>query len=316
MEDKDFVACQICGHKAKTINHLHLRIHGISVADYLKKFPSAKVICETSLAVRNQKLKGRKITWASKISTAVKKSWTEDRFQGRTGVPLSASSRKKLSLKLQGHLVSESTREKIGLSGMGRTPWNTGMTKDTDGSGRMLSISRKVAEWNKKHMTAEMRSRISQSVKKKYANGMPVPNSRVGFREDLAMSFRSSWEANYARFLKHTDKPILYETDRFVLNRDGTIESVYVTDFKMAENRYIEIKGHAESSSTWTCQCSRCQRDKNKMRLMSVQHPHVVIEIFGKKEYGELKTAYSKVVPNWETITKPKRQKVPDAPAR
>jgi len=51
----------------------------------------------------------------------------------------------------------------------------------------------------------------------KYANGMKIPNAKNGYRYDIKMSFRSSWEANYARILKFNDDPIIYEEKRYVL---------------------------------------------------------------------------------------------------
>ena len=55
---------------------------------------------------------------------------------------------------------------------------------------------------------------------------MKIPNSSNGYRNDLGMSFRSSWEANYARILKHKGKKIIYEQDRFPIYEDDEIKDM------------------------------------------------------------------------------------------
>ncbi|MFW6130476.1 MAG: hypothetical protein ACOC56_04755 [Atribacterota bacterium] len=280
------VECQICGKKLKSINHLHLRKHNITFDKYLEKFPDAETCSMDVKRSRSDSLKGREIHWKEKISKSNKKSWKKNPNQGRTGCPLSEESKKILSEKMMGHEVSEETRKKIGETSLGRTPWNRGLTKRDDE--RLVSVSEKVREYNL-NMPEETRGKISRTLKENYANGMKVPNSKIGFRKDLQMSFRSSWEANYARYLLSKGEEVIYEEDRFRLyDAEGNLEKVYVTDFKIGKNKYIEIKGHCSSSDDWDCNCSRCIRDKDKMRMMDEQYPEVEIFLIGKKEYREL----------------------------
>jgi len=297
MED---VVCMICGRHFDAINHLHLRKHNISVGEYVEQFPNASLSSSTMLKNRSKSLKGKKRTeeWKRKISESNKASWKQNPKQGRTGRALSKKSKKALSEKLQGHSVSNETRRKIGIAGLGREPWNKGLTKDDDS--RLKSVSKKVRAWNQVAMTAEKRQQISQTLKQKYAAGMPIPNSKIGMRKDLGMSFRSTWEANFARILKFQSKKIIYEQDRFtLLSEDGTIECVYTPDFRISDSEYIEIKGHADSFIDWTCDCSRCKRDKNKHKLMDEQYPNISIHIVGKKEYRQF-ALYYKGLDCWE----------------
>ena len=290
------IPCQVCGKKFKQIHHRHVKRHGLTIEQYKSKFPDAPINSEASSNRRRQAVIGREITWADKISAGVKKSWDENAFQGRTGIPLGEESRNKLSEKLKGHEVSEETRVKIGLAGLGRTPWNKDLTKDDDD--RLLSVSEKIREWNKEHMTPDMRQKISQSLKRRYANGMKIPHSKGSKRKDLNRYFRSTWEANYARILNYNNVEWEYETKHFSLLDDGEIVAVYTPDFWI--DKWIEIKGHADAADTWTCNCSRCDRDKLKMMLFAEQYPDEKIEMIGKKEYRELCSKYGAVVPNWE----------------
>jgi hypothetical protein len=123
------VTCQICGKTMGAINHLHLRTHSITTAEYVVRFPNSPLTSQAVCDKRSEKLIGREIKWKDKIADAVKKSWEENPNQGRTGVPLSEESKKVVSEKLQGHPVSDGTRLKISETGIGRRPWNKGKSK-------------------------------------------------------------------------------------------------------------------------------------------------------------------------------------------
>ncbi len=148
--NEDYVVCMICGKKVKVINHLHLKFYKITTKEYIKKFPNAKLSSRSTIEKRRKKLKGQKrdIETRKKISEAVKLNWQENPNQGRTGCPLNEESRKALSKKMMGHEVSDETRKKISEGGMGRIPWNKGLTKYDDE--RIMEVSKKVTEWIKK----------------------------------------------------------------------------------------------------------------------------------------------------------------------
>lgn len=299
MNDK--VKCQICGEELKQIHWRHLKRHKLTFEQYKIKFPNAPLVSEASTHKRSSSMMGRKVTWSDKIAKGVKQSWSENKFQGRTGIPLSEESKKALSQKLMDHPVSEETRRKIGESGLGRTPWNKGITKDDDE--RLQSVSEKVRAWNKQHMTDDVKRQISQTLKAKYAEGMKIPHSKGNIRHDLNMYFRSTWEANYARVLNLENIPWSYEKKHFkLLDESGEILAVYTPDFFTDKN--IEVKGHADSATEWECNCSRCERDKLRIMLFLEQYPDEKFEMIGRKEYAELAAKYSSSIPHWEKTSR------------
>lgn len=297
----EYVICMVCGKEVGAINHLHLKSHKMTTKEYVDKFPGAELSSKSMLKKRSEKLKGKKRSEETKrkLSESVKKSWERNPNLGRTGIPLNEKSRKELSKKMMGHYVSKETRKKIGEAGINRIPWNKGLTKyDNE---KIMGVSEKISIWNRQYMTEEKREKIAQTLKKRYAEGMKIPNAKNGMRKDLGMSFRSKWEANYARILKFNNKKIDYEKDQFTLYReDGSIECVYTPDFKISKSVYVEIKGHADGAEEWRCACKRCLRDKNKMSMMNKQYPEIEILLIGRKEYKELCKKYNCLIDEWE----------------
>lgn len=296
------IKCEICQKEMNVVNFFHLRKHGITCEEYSKKFPNSPMASPEMCEKRGAKNRGKKRSEETrkKLSKSIKESWIKNPNIGRTGSPLSEESKKIVSEKLMGHDVSEETRKKIGESGIGREPWNKGLTKEKDE--RIMEVSKKVSEWNKTFLTPEIRNKISQTLKKKYAEGMKIPNAKNGIRKDLGISFRSSWESNYARILLSRSIPISYEEDKFAVYKDnGEIDFVYTPDFRIKENKiYIELKGHANSSKDWNCNCQRCVRDKNKMKKFKENYPDIFTIIIGKKEYAKIYKKYSSIIKNWE----------------
>jgi len=295
----DFVTCLICLKNMKKISPPHLRcIHGLTISDYLKKFPDAKLTSNSSRELMRSKMIGRKITWSNKISEATKENWKNGNFSGRTGIALSDESKVLLSQKMIGHEVSKEARLKISEAGIGRDAWNIGLTKETDE--RVARIAEKVSVYNS-NMPDETRDKIASTLREKYASGeLKPPCSKSGFRADLGMYFRSTWEANFARVLIYNKKQIIYEKSHISINRNGVLDCVYISDFEV-DGKLIEIKGHAESSEEWTCNCVRCERDKKKINALKSQYPEIIIEIFGKKDYSEMASKYKILIPEWET---------------
>lgn len=295
----DKVECLICKKHFKFIHHLHLRVHNISFEEYRLRFPEAKLCTDEYLKQKSAKLIGRPRDEKTRrtISRKNKANWKRNPKQGRTGHALPEESRKALSEKLKGHYVSEETRKKISETGLGREPWNKGLTKEDHDS--LKATSDKVSKYNK-NRSQETNHKISQTLKQKYADGMKISNSKGSYRKDLKMYFRSSWEANYARMLNFEKIEWEYEKRQFTFyHPDGTIDFVYTPDFYIGY--LIEIKGHAESSKKWTCNCNRCVRDKEKMDRFSAEYPDTRLEMIGKKEYKELVKKYAGQVPKWES---------------
>jgi len=294
----NFVTCLICLKNMKKISPPHLKcVHGLTISAYLEKFPDAKLTSDKSRELMRIRMAGRKITWSDKISKSTQKNWKNGKFLGRTGIQLSEKSKALLSQKMMGHDVSKEARLKIGEAGIGRDAWNAGLTKETDE--RVARIAEKVSVYNL-NMPEETRDKIASTLKEKYARGeLKPPCSKSGFRTDLGMYFRSTWEANFARVLLYNKKPIIYENRHIPINLGKTLDCVYISDFEV-DGKLIEIKGHAESSNEWTCNCVRCERDKRKINGLKLQYPEIIIEIFGKKDYSKMASEYKSNIPKWE----------------
>lgn len=110
---------------------------------------------------------------------------------------------------------------------------------------------------------------------------------RGGFREDLEQYFRSSWEANYARYLKHKNISYEYEPEIFQLDEAMT----YTPDFKLEDGTYVEIKG-------WLT-----EKYSKKIKLFTEKYNNVRLIIITRYEYKKLYNEYSNVIPNWEKVT-------------
>jgi len=109
---------------------------------------------------------------------------------------------------------------------------------------------------------------------------------RGGYRSDLQTYFRSSWEANYARYLNHFNIKWAYESTTFKLGQGVT----YTPDFKLGDNTYVEIKG-------WLT-----EKGKKKLNLFKLQYPGVKLILIRRQEYKELYNEYSETIKLWEKI--------------
>lgn len=126
-----------------------------------------------------------------------------------------------------------------------------------------------------------------------------------GYRPDLDQSFRSSWEANFARYLRYQGISYYYEYKIFDLiipeniiiknkqgkeicyKKDNIIS--YIPDFYT--DHFIEIKGNLDDLS------------KLKIKLFKEQYPKEAdnFELILKEQYIKIKKEYSLIIPFWET---------------
>ena len=124
-----------------------------------------------------------------------------------------------------------------------------------------------------------------------------VKRWRGGKRDDLGgMFFRSSWEANYARYLnflveKNEISGWEYEKDTFDFPvKRGS--KYYTPDFKVfktdGSHEYHEVKGWMDSKS------------KTKIKRMGRYYPNETLIIIGKKEYREIEKIFKGMLENWE----------------
>ena len=125
-------------------------------------------------------------------------------------------------------------------------------------------------------------------------------SARGGRREDLGVTyFRSSWEANYARYLnflirlgaveKWDFEPTTFWFDGV---RRGT--NSYKPDFRVFYKNdpipeYIELKG-------WVV-----AKDKTKWRRMAKYHPDIKLVIIKAKEYYAIQKKWASSIQNWES---------------
>lgn len=123
--------------------------------------------------------------------------------------------------------------------------------------------------------------------------------ARGGRRADLGeVYFRSSWEANYARYLNWLVRhgKIVgweYEVKTFVFERISRGTRAYTPDFRvvMSDGRveWHEVKG-------WMDPKSRTRLDRMKR-----YYPNEVVVVIGKTWFQSASRNIAPMIPNWET---------------
>ena len=109
------------------------------------------------------------------------------------------------------------------------------------------------------------------------------------YRPDLKETFRSSWEANVARVLRHLDIPYGFETQMLQRHeKDGSVSGVYIPDFWILENQIIEVKGFWDRES------------RDKVLEIKKYYPNYKYYIIDQDIYLSLSKEYSKKIPAWE----------------
>lgn len=134
-------------------------------------------------------------------------------------------------------------------------------------------------------------------------SGNAYSRTKSGKRDDLGgQFFRSSWEANYARYLNHLVSvgSILswrFEPKSFVF--EGVVSGVctYTPDFEVVVSdgciEWHEVKGWMDENS------------KIRIARMAEYYPDEKLVVIGRKEYEAIDRAY-KQLPNWEQARKVK----------
>jgi len=126
--------------------------------------------------------------------------------------------------------------------------------------------------------------------------------NHIGKREDLNNLFvRSSWEANYARYLNWLVglgeiKSWEYEPEEFEFKTIKKGNRFYIPDFKVTNNdgsiEYHEVKGYMDADS------------KTKLKRMAKYYPEIKLVLIDKPVYLELHKQLKNLIPNWESPTK------------
>ncbi len=149
-------------------------------------------------------------------------------------------------------------------------------------------------------VSEEQRQRAGDRLKVLQANdprfGHPG-RARAGKREDIGFYVRSSWEANYARYLIHLQKEgqivkFEYEPERFEFHDIKRGTRSYLPDFRIewidGRVEYHEVKGY------WTT------RGKTAVKRFKARYPDKVLVIIDKPVYKQLEADYADILDNWE----------------
>lgn len=122
--------------------------------------------------------------------------------------------------------------------------------------------------------------------------------SRSGKRKDLNdLYVRSSWEANYARYLNwlvsiNEIKKWEYEPDEFEFKNIKRGTRFYIPDFKIFNNdgsiEYHEVKGYMDKKSI------------TKLKRMTKYYPEIKVIIIDRDVYYAIARQIKNLIPNWE----------------
>jgi len=121
--------------------------------------------------------------------------------------------------------------------------------------------------------------------------------SSGGIRSDLGIFVRSSWEANYARYLTFLVglgeiQGWEYEPETFEFDAIKRGTRSYTPDFKVTNLdgavEYHEVKGWMDPKSN------------TKLKRMARYHPDITIILIDKEAYYAIRRECKNLVPNWE----------------
>lgn len=191
---------------------------------------------------------------------------------------ISDEAKSRMSENLSQKWKSEEFREKVKrgyVENCGSEHW----TKTAEGKKKM-SLDRKGQK-----LSEEACLKMREGAARRLREGRNHTQfyGRGGIREDIGFYVRSRWEANFARYLIHTNQQFQYEPESFVLSDGRT----YTPDFKVGDT-YFEVKGW------WT------DSAKEKFEMFRQQFQHIQMKIVDGTEYNQIETEYSNIIPNWE----------------
>jgi hypothetical protein len=160
-------------------------------------------------------------------------------------------------------------------------------------------------EWkdpNSKHNSEENKQKSSDLMVERLKSDTRLrrgySRGNQGRRADLNNRyFRSSWEANYARYLNFLIKQKQlfrweYEPDTFWFESIKRGVRSYLPDFKLWDNEdsipyYVEVKGWMDSKS------------KTKLSRMAKYYPDIKVIVVGATEYKEI-SKFKALISDWE----------------
>jgi hypothetical protein len=161
---------------------------------------------------------------------------------------------------------------------------------------------REISSKRKRTMIARYGKGSPNRVHQNYTRGVG------GIRADLGIYLRSTWEANWARYLNlGITKGIIaswqYEPRVFTFPDDADAEvRSYTPDFlvRMADGTevYHEVKGWLTA------------RYRRAIELMRTVYPKVRLQVFTRREYQELTRRWRDSIPEWEHCPAATRRKL------
>lgn len=110
-------------------------------------------------------------------------------------------------------------------------------------------------------------------------------NYKQGFRKDLGLELRSSWEADFARILNHIGVKWEYENE-FLSSKNGPS---YLPDFFLENNIIVEVKGYWDRKSRKTIQ--HHLKSKHEFKLFTIDGDM----------FQTLENMYRPHIKNWES---------------
>lgn len=118
-----------------------------------------------------------------------------------------------------------------------------------------------------------------------------------GIRDDLGIYVRSSWEANWARYLNWLQsvgeiQSWEYEPHVFEFTKIRKGSRFYTPDFRIVNKNgsieYHEVKGYMD------------QRSSTKLKRMKLYYPRVKLVLVDKAVYMGVKQTVRPLIPLWE----------------
>lgn len=134
---------------------------------------------------------------------------------------------------------------------------------------------------------------ISQNTSRRLKENPHLVYSRTakGRRNDLGSPFfRSSWEANYARFLTYCKLEWEYEPTTFWFHKIKRGVRCFTPDFLVPSlNEYHEVKGWMDAKS------------RTKLKRMAKYYPKVKLIVIDKAWFADAnKKGLCRLIPHWE----------------
>jgi len=273
----------------------------------LGKMASASYLNKSEASIRQ---KASKLNLRIDKDNTFFKEWQLRAAKSKVGKKRPEQAKVMLELHKQGRLrmtdngkklISEKTKERLlttehpkGFSGKSHSPDTK--KKISISSRTMWADSESIVNQSEYRQTISDRMSLQQR-EGKLRNG--YSRGSQGRRADLGnIFFRSSWEANYARYLNFlmTQGQIYkweFEPDTFWFEEIKRGVRSYLPDFKLWDSKdsdpyYVEVKGWMDDKS------------KTKIKRMKKYYPHIRLDVFDSKQYAEIKKKLSRLIKGWE----------------